>query len=196
MPWSQLYENSKTSFANGVFFQLSARLAHSTGNTNYSDWFSKIFDWSSSSGIIDADWNLYEPTNQRNCSDILTGQASSYVAVYIGGVANMYNITKGSAQTKWKAALEGLLNQTINIFFPGSIITQFAEYVQDRSRELDNEGLIARNLVNTIKLAPYTTQAIMPNLVATAIAAVKNCTLAAEQTRLLELLGLAASRVD
>ena len=44
--------NLKNAIANGGNFQLSARLAYITGNTTYGDWAEKVYDWMSTSKLM------------------------------------------------------------------------------------------------------------------------------------------------
>lgn len=44
----------KSSIANGGFFQLAARLARYTGNSTYSDWAEKTYDWMARIGLLDS----------------------------------------------------------------------------------------------------------------------------------------------
>jgi mannan endo-1,6-alpha-mannosidase len=74
----------KNSGSNGFFFQLAARLARYTGNTTYSDWASKAYDWTTSVGLIDEDYNVYDGADTTtNCSDITKLQWSENAATYI-----------------------------------------------------------------------------------------------------------------
>lgn len=45
--------NYKNSISNGCFFNLAARLAKYTGNTTYSDWAERAWEWSYRIGMID-----------------------------------------------------------------------------------------------------------------------------------------------
>ena len=78
--------------ANGCFFNLGARLARYTGNTTYSDWAEKTWDWVRGVGLMDDDYNIYDGGHvEQNCTDINKAQFSYNNAVYLLGAAYMYN---------------------------------------------------------------------------------------------------------
>jgi mannan endo-1,6-alpha-mannosidase len=168
--------NYKNSLANGNLFQLASRLARYTGNSTYSDWAAKIFDWTSTVGLIDNAWNVYDGSDTTtNCSTINHVQFSNSAGTYITGVAHMYNVTSGNE--KWKTALDGLLNLTLGVFFPNGVATEIACETK-ASCTVDMKafkGFLAHWLVDTIQVAPYTTETIMPLLTSSAQAAAAAC---------------------
>lgn len=84
--------------ANGCFFNLGARLARYTGNTTYSDWAEKTWDWVTGVGFMDADYNIYDGAHvETNCTDINKAQFSYNNAVYLLGAAHMYNFVSTSS---------------------------------------------------------------------------------------------------
>ena len=166
----------KSSLSNGNFFQLASRLARYTGNSTYSTWASTIFDWTTTVGFVDSEWNVYDgASTETNCTNINKIQLSSSAGTFITGVAHMYNVTAGGS--KWKTALDGLLNRTIDLFFPEGIATEVAcEPHQTCTVDMKAfKGLLAHSLVDTIQTAPYTTDIIMPQLASSAKAAANNC---------------------
>lgn len=166
----------KNSIANGNFFHLAARLARYTGNSTYSDWASKAFSWSTTVGFIDDKWNVYDGgETTTNCTSIDRLQFSNSAGTYISGAAHMYNITSGSSE--WKTALDGLLNQTLSVFFPKGVLSEQA-CESNGACDVDQmayKGLLAHWLVDTIQMAPYTLQSILPMLTSSAQAAAKDC---------------------
>jgi mannan endo-1,6-alpha-mannosidase len=168
----------KNSGSNGFFFQLAARLARYTGNTTYSDWASKAYDWTTSVGFIDANYNVYDGADTTaNCSDITKLQWSENAATYIAGAAHLYNTTTGSAQTQWKTILDGLLQRTLPLFFPDGIAVEIACETQGTC-ETDQKafkGIMAKWLVDTLQVAPYTLETIMLMFTTTAQAAAQAC---------------------
>ncbi|KUJ15962.1 mannan endo-1,6-alpha-mannosidase [Mollisia scopiformis] len=166
----------KNSDSNGFFFQLASRLGRYTGNSTYSDWANKAYDWSSEIGFVDEKFNVYDGTDvTTNCTSINRLQFSSYAGTYISGAAYMYNSTSGSSQ--WKSTLDGLLNQTISIFFPDGIATEVA--CESHSTCITDmyafKGILAQQLINTIQMAPYTSSVIMPKLTTSAVGAANAC---------------------
>ena len=84
--------NYKNSIANGIFFNLGARLARYTGNTTYSDWAVKTWDWVESIGFMTSDYNIYDGADiSTKCTGYHKEQYSYNAAVFIQGAAFMYN---------------------------------------------------------------------------------------------------------
>ena len=166
----------KNSISNGNFFQLAARLARYTGNSTYSDWASTAFNWTTTVGFIDDEWNVYDGSYvSTNCSTPNRVQLSNSAGTYITGAAHMYNVTAGGSE--WKAALDGLLNRTLSVFFPDGVANEIA-CESHGTCDVDMKafkGLLAHWLVDTIQMAPYTYQSIMPKLTSSAQAAALAC---------------------
>lgn len=168
--------NYKNSIANGNFFQLAARLARFTGNSTYSDWASKAFNWTTTVGFIDADWNVYDgAATTSNCTAVDHIQLSNSAGTYIAGVAHMYNISSGASA--WKSALDGLLNRTLDLFFPNGVASEIScEGLGTCSSDMAYyKGFLGHWLADTTQMAPYTAQSILPKLTSSAQAAAKAC---------------------
>lgn len=91
--------NYKNSMSQGYFFELAARLARFTGNQTYSDWATKSYDWTSSIGLIDMNFNVYDGTStSQNCSTINKLQWSYEAATFMYGSALMWNMVRDSAK--------------------------------------------------------------------------------------------------
>ncbi|KAM3088317.1 hypothetical protein ACMFMG_002371 [Clarireedia jacksonii] len=168
----------KNSFTNGNFFQLASRLAAYTGNSTYSEWASKAFNWTTSVGLITNDGKVFDGTDvTKNCSSssIDKVQFSGNAGTFISGAAYMYNVTKGSEQ--WKKTLDSLLNATTETFFPNGIATEIACESQNTCTTdlLAYKGLLGHALVETLKVAPYTEGLILSKLQTSAKAAAKAC---------------------
>lgn len=92
IPFSNNGYNYKNSIANGIFFNLGARLARYTGNGTYADWAERTWDWVRSVGFMDANYNIYDGAHvETNCTDINRAQFSYSNGVFILGAAHMYN---------------------------------------------------------------------------------------------------------
>jgi mannan endo-1,6-alpha-mannosidase len=168
--------NYKNSASNGCFFQLAARYARYTNNQTYAAWAEEVYDWTTSVSFIDGQWNVYDGAEiTANCTSVDKIQFSYLAATYITGVAHMYNMTNGAS--KWKTALDGLLNNTLNTFFTNDIMTEVAcEAAQSCDTDMKAyKGMTARWLAATVQMAPYTSSLILPKLSASAQAAVKQC---------------------
>lgn len=168
--------NYKNTIANGNFFQLAARPARFSGNSTYSDWASKAYNWTTTVGFIDADGNVDEgASTTTNCAPVDQLQFSNSAGTYIAGAAHMYNVSSGGAQ--WKSALDDLLNRTLDVFFPDGVASEIScEETRTCSAEFaPYKGLLGHWLADTTQVAPYTSQNIMAKLTSSAEAAAKAC---------------------
>ena len=106
----------KSSITNGGFFQLAARLARYTGNSTYSDWAQKEWDWMTAIGLIDKDLHVYDGSNDLdNCSRIDGSQWSYNMGIFLYGTAVMANIT--GEKSVWTDRTKGLLATATSTFF-------------------------------------------------------------------------------
>ncbi|KAL3424275.1 glycosyl hydrolase family 76 [Phlyctema vagabunda] len=169
--------NYKNSIANGCFFNLGARLARYTNNDTYAQHAETIWDWTTSVGLIDANYNIYDGAHiESNCTDINKIQFSYNMGVWLLGAATMYNHTGGSEM--WKARVDSLLNSTFNTFFPDNIAYEIScEAKLSCTVDMFSfKAYLARWLAATTKMAPYTYDAIMLRLSTSARAAAAQCT--------------------
>lgn len=82
----------KNSIANGIFFNLGARLARYTGNATYGDIATGTYDWVKAVNYIDDSYNIFDGGHvQTNCTDIDKAQFSYIAAVFLQGAGFMYN---------------------------------------------------------------------------------------------------------
>lgn len=82
----------KNSIANGCFFNLGARLARYTNNETYAAKAEETWNWITSVGLMDANYNIYDGAHiESNCTDINKIQFSYNMGVWLLGAANMYN---------------------------------------------------------------------------------------------------------
>ena len=100
--------NYKSSIANGLFFQLAARLAKLTGDSDALSWAEKSYDWVASTGLIDGEFNVYDGTDDsKGCVDLNHDQWSYNGGVFLYGAAVM---ASQSPDSKWRDRTVGLLN--------------------------------------------------------------------------------------
>jgi mannan endo-1,6-alpha-mannosidase len=167
----------KNSASNGHFFQLASRLARYTGNATYSTWANTAYDWTKSTGFIDSKFNVYDgaPIVLNNCTDVSKVQYSYVAGTYITGVAHMYNITNGNS--KWKTELDGLLNQTLSVFFGNKAATEVVCEKSDTCTVdmMAMKGLLGHWLADAVQMAPYTANTVLPLLASSAQAAANAC---------------------
>ncbi|TPX10710.1 uncharacterized protein E0L32_008279 [Thyridium curvatum] len=176
IPFANAGYNYKNSIANGIFFNLGARLARYTGNTTYSDWAVKTWNWINEVGYMTPEYQIYDGAHvETNCTDINKAQFSYNNGVFIQGAAHMWNHTQDPI---WKTRVDGLLNATLNTFFPQSIAFEIAceTGMTCTTDMLSFKGYVHRWLVNVAQLCPWTRQTIMATLQTSAAAAVQTCT--------------------
>jgi len=95
IPFANNGYNYKNSIANGIFFNMGARLARYTENTTYSDWAVTTWDWMVKVGFLTADFDIYDGAHtDLDCKDIAKAQFSYNAAVFMQGAAFMYNIVR------------------------------------------------------------------------------------------------------
>jgi len=166
----------KNSIANGIFFNLGARLARYTMNDTYAQHAETTWDWVTSVGLMDANYDIYDGAHiETNCTDINKVQFSYNMGVWLLGAANMYNYTNGS--DIWKGRVDGLLNTTLNTFFPGGIAYEVAceATLKCTTDMFSFKAFLTRWMAATTKMAPYTAAKIMPILATSATAAAQQC---------------------
>jgi len=88
----------------------------------------------------------------------------------------MYNYTNGSAL--WQDRVEGLLNATLEIFFPGGIAFEVAceQGMSCTTDMLSFKAYLHRWLATVTQIAPFTRDTILPVLKTSTQAAIKQCT--------------------
>lgn len=189
----------KNSIANGIFFNLGARLARYTNNATYSDWAIRTWDWEVGVGFMDENYNIYDGGHvQYNCTNIDRAQFSYNAAVFLQGAAFMYDhvsrvifrpgVVKLTAdrapQTNgsevWRTRVQGLTDQTINIFFAdGPAVERSCETPERIGCTTDMKsfkGYLHRWMASTAQLAPFVHDQIMDALRNSTTAAVNSCT--------------------
>lgn len=98
--------NYKNTAANGGLFNLAARLGAYTGNTTYTDWAEKQWDWMYNTvHLIDPDnWSVYDGTSiSDNCTSLDHTLWTYNAGMMIHGAAVMYNLTESD---EWKTRVQ------------------------------------------------------------------------------------------
>ncbi|KAK1488757.1 glycoside hydrolase family 76 [Colletotrichum abscissum] len=149
----------KHTASNACFFNLGARLARFTGNTTYSDYSDKRWDWLTGVGFVDtSNWKVYDGAlAENNCTQIGKAQWSYTPAMLIQGAAFMYNNAD---------------------FFPDGVIFESAcEPAEGRcpTDALFYKGFVHRWLSSATQLAPFLADTWLPVLKTSAEAAIKQC---------------------
>jgi mannan endo-1,6-alpha-mannosidase len=171
----------KNSVSNGGFFQMAARLARYTGNSTYADWAEKIYDWTTTTGLIDDSYRIYDGASaSSNCKPINLLQWTYNPGIYIYGAAMMYNYT--NASSTWETRLTGLIEQADQTFFQafenatGVMVEGACEpYGTCNTDQFSFKAYLARFLGKAMTVAPYTQSAIRPLLTTSAQGAAKSC---------------------
>lgn len=172
--------NYKNTISNGCFFNMAARLGRYTGNTTYIDWANKMWDWTSSVGLMSTDYHFYDGTDDTiNCTQVNHIQWTYNAGVFLLGAATMYNVSaEGSdQQALWKTRTNGIL-ANIGVFFENNIMKEVA--CEDNGKcDVDQRSFkayLARWMAASTKVAPFTASTIMPFLQASAMGAASSCT--------------------
>lgn len=173
--------NYKNAISNGCFFNLAARLAMYTGNSSYSDWADKMWDWSRSVGLVSDNFLVYDGTDDTiDCRELNHLQWSYNAGVYLYGAATMWNITEGSARDEWQTRTQGLLDAAIRIFFYSNQTMYEVACEPSHNCNIDQQtfkAYLSRWMAASTKVAPWTADTIMPLLAASAQAAAKSVSL-------------------
>ncbi|KAI0009535.1 glycoside hydrolase family 76 protein [Xylariaceae sp. FL0662B] len=174
------YKNSVT---NGGFFQTAARLARYTGNQTFADWANKIYDWSTSIGLVSSEYQVFDGAGDdknQNCSVVSQDQWSYNMATYIHGAAHMYAFTKGDST--WESRVKGLVNTAKSTFF--SPTANITDIMYEKKCELDGKcnvdqtsfkASLSRWLGKTAVLVPSVSETVMSLLESSAQGAALSC---------------------
>ncbi|KAH8901804.1 glycoside hydrolase family 76 protein [Coniochaeta sp. PMI_546] len=178
IPFSNNGYDYKNTIANGIFFNLAARLARYTGNDTYAQWAAKTYNWTQAVGYIDAEYNIFDGGHvEHNCTDTNPQQFSYIASIFVQGSGFMYNYTNGSPV--WAERVTGLTNRTLDFFFPNGVAVEIdcelADTQQCTTDMLSFKGYSHRFLAQTTQMAPIVHDTIMAVLRTSAQAAVKSC---------------------
>lgn len=168
--------NYKNAIANGCFFNIAARLARYTGNATYATHAETSWNWITSVGLIDAQYNIYDgASTDSNCSSINKEQFSYNAGVYLLGAATMYNITGSDL---WKSRVTGILNRTLEYFFVNGVaFEQTCERTPTRCTidMLSYKAYLTRWMAAATKVAPFIYNQVIAVLKTSAAAAALQC---------------------
>jgi mannan endo-1,6-alpha-mannosidase len=176
--------NYKNAISNGCAFALGARLARYTGNTTYSDWSEKIYDWTKSVGLITDKFEVFDGVDDKtNCAAVADKTQWTYNnAMFLHGSAFMYDVTSGASV--WKDRVSGFLSHAELLFFSpeakDNIMYEWACETGESGRKcnLDQQSFkayLSRFMAQTAAVAPFTKNTITKYLTASAVGAAKSC---------------------
>jgi mannan endo-1,6-alpha-mannosidase len=169
--------NYKNSISNGCFFNLAARLGKYTGNQTYIDWAEKIFEWMEGVSLMDDQSQFHDgATVEHNCTDLNPAQFSYNAGIFLYGAATMWNVT---GSEKWKQHTLDILNGA-DLFFSKDVPDVMFEWNCEQSDSCNNDqrsfkAYLSRWMAATTKVAPFTTDLIMPKLRTSAQYAAMQC---------------------
>ncbi|CAK7234239.1 hypothetical protein SBRCBS47491_008881 [Sporothrix bragantina] len=168
----------KNAIANGIFFNMGARLARYTGNDTYAKIAEDTWNWVAGVGLMSSGYDIYDGAHiEDNCTDIAKQQFSYNAGIYLQGAAFMYNYTNGS--TLWKNRVLGLTNRAIEVFFPDGaaveISCELSTHIQCTTDMLSFKGYLHRWMAATTQIAPFVHDIIMTTLKKSAAAAALSC---------------------
>ncbi|KAI0200898.1 family 76 glycoside hydrolase [Astrocystis sublimbata] len=165
--------------ANACYFNMGARLRRYTGNETYGDLAEKTWDLLTRLNYINDEYDVYDGAHiPDDCKSINKAQFSYNAAMLLQGAAFMYNATEGNKT--WEDRAKGMANGIKRVFFAqkgvayepscepsmGGCNTDMKMY----------RGFMHRWMANSIQLAPFLYDMLMPTLKTSAAAGVKQCT--------------------
>ncbi|EXV02518.1 glycoside hydrolase family 76 protein [Metarhizium robertsii] len=180
LPLAGILTDERAAIANGIFFNMGARLARYTGNDTYAERAEKTWDWLWGVQYIDHEtWAVYDGASVNdNCTDIHKTQYSYNAGILIQGVAFMYNHT---SDDKWRTRLDSLLDACLASFFPEEIAYELScEFALGggvcKTDMLSYKGYLVRWLGVVTQVAPHTAAKILGPLRKSGEAAARQCT--------------------
>lgn len=168
----------KNSISNGNFFNLAARLAVYTSNDTYAEWADTMWDWTEFVGLMTSSYEFFDGTSvDDNCTSLNRIQWTYNAGTYLLGAANMYNYTNGSSV--WQQRVENILNAT-DVFFSDDPVNVMEEIACEPNGNCNTDqrsfkAYLSRWMAATTKVAPFTHDAILTKLEASAQAAAQQC---------------------
>ncbi|KAK0871397.1 hypothetical protein LTR91_014316 [Friedmanniomyces endolithicus] len=172
----------KNSVSNAGFFQTAARLARYTGNETYTDWATKIWNWSVTSGLVGSGYHVYDGSSDgdgANCSSVDHDEWSYNIASYLHGAAHMSAHTHAPI---WTTIVTGLLDTATTTFFSpfpnatGIMYEPICEKQAACSTDQSSfKGSLANWMGKTAVLVPSVSERIMALLGESARGAAAGC---------------------
>ncbi|ANB11543.1 Dcw1p [Sugiyamaella lignohabitans] len=173
--WNNGY-NYKNSVANGCFFHMGARLARYTGNTTYSDWSEKVWDWMTTVGFInETSGQLIDGADiSTNCTTHTPYEWTYNYGLFTAGAAYLYDFTN---DTKWLTRAQLLMERGSSIYFDDGVMFEAACQNTGRCNndQRSFKAIYSRFLGLTAQLAPPMADQIMNLLSSSAAAAAISC---------------------
>ncbi|KAI0874578.1 glycosyl hydrolase family 76-domain-containing protein [Hypoxylon argillaceum] len=168
--------NYVSTLANVAYANLAARLSLQDGNNEtQADSVDDTFSFLQTTGLIDSKFDVFDGAQSINCNEINKLQSSIAAALALESAAAMFNSTQGNQ--KWKTILDGLTQQTLDVFFPSGVAKEIACEPANCNTDMTFfKSFLHRSLASAMTLAPYTADKILPVLKTSAAAAAASCT--------------------
>ena len=187
LKWQIYPENNgytyKNTISNGAFFQLAARLARYTGNSTYSDWATKTYEWLESVQFIDTDGKVYDGAGDADgaeCKGVDHGEWSYNAAILTYGAAVMWALP--GANSSWETRTKLLVGSAAERFFSpyanatGVMFEQNCETANKcNNDQYSFKAYLSRWLGKSVTLHPELESTVMPLLKTSATAAAESC---------------------
>ena len=149
----------KSTIANGLFFQMAARIALLTGDADIRAWAVRSYDWTVSVGLINPQFDVYDGTDdakgENGCVDVNHNMWSYNVGVFMYGSAVMAKLT---GEEEWLGRTKGLIASAKRNFVNAETGELWeAQCEADGSCDSDQvsfKGTLARWLGATAELLP------------------------------------------
>lgn len=156
----------KSTIANGLFFQMAARLALLTGSADIKAWAVKSYDWTVSVGLISPQFDVYDGTDdakgENGCVDVNHNMWSYNVGVFMYGSAVMAKLT---GEEEWLGRTKGLIASAKRNFVNEETGELWeAQCEADGSCDSDQvsfKGTLARWLGATAELLPELKESVL-----------------------------------
>jgi mannan endo-1,6-alpha-mannosidase len=169
----------KNTISNGCFFNLASRLARYTGNSTYSNWATKSWDWTAGVGLMSKSYQFFdgsETTRYPNCTNYDRIQWSYNAGVFMHGTANMYNLTGDKI---WLDRLNNILDSS-DVFFHPNVTNVMWEVACEGVHLCNNDqrsfkAYLSRWMAASMQLVPEIADKVTPKLQASAIGAAQSC---------------------
>lgn len=179
--WNSGYDYKNT-ISNAGLFHIAARLGRYTGNSSYTDWAVKVYDWLVNIEFITQGndtqgyYFAYDgASTDGNCSDLKRYQWSYNAGLLVAGCAYLYNQTE---DPMWLERTQGFVKGA-TVFFNSTDDVLYEAACQNagtcNNDQRSFKSYLARYLALTAKLVPQTYDDIMKLLTASAKAAAQSC---------------------
>ncbi|KAF2103854.1 glycoside hydrolase, partial [Rhizodiscina lignyota] len=171
----------KNTIANAGLFQIAARLARYTGDQQYVGWANKAWDWMEGIGLISAEFNAYDGTDDtKNCSKVDGMVEWTYNnGMLMYGAAAMHSLT---GESIWQDRVLGLLKMAEQRFFspfPNATNVLFEAACETigtcNTDQLSFKGYLSRWMAKTAMVMPEIADTVTKLLQASAKAAAQSC---------------------